>query len=523
MERICMSKIRDVLRLTYEQGFSIRVVAQSCRISRPSVTKYLEQAKRSGIEWSKDKELSDNDLVQKLRNGNIHVPVPPVKALPDWSYIHAEMKRPHVTLSLLWQEYKEANPEGYQQSQFGELNRQFRRTLSVSMRQDHRAGEKIFVDYTDGATIINRATGEEIVTQLFVSVWGASNYTYVEASLTQNKRDWIMSHVRAFEYFGCVSKMVILDNLKSGVTKACRYEPELNASYLDMSRHYGFCAIATRPYRPKDKAKVEACVLVAQRWILARLRDRRFYGLEELNAAIRELLENFNNRTQQKLKKSRRELFESLDKGVAAALTVARYEYADWNKARVNIDYHVDVGHHYYSVPYQLIHQEVDIRITDKIVEIFYNGVRQASHVRSPEQNRSTTIHEHMPESHRKHMEWNPSRILNWAEKVGPCTKEFLSKILESRKYPELGYRSCLGILRLSKQYSTERLENACRRGLYYRTLRYQNIKSILENGLDKQQDLFDGTKAETAISPVHENIRGVGYYGGNDDKQPLN
>jgi transposase len=519
MGRIRMSKIRDVLRLRHEQGLSIRKVAQSCNISRPTVTEYLEQAERNGIEWFRDKELSESDLEKKLWGAMM----PGLgKAMPDWRYVHEEMKKAHVTMSLLWQEYKEANPAGYQQSQFGELYRQFRRTLNVSMRQEHRAGEKLFVDYTDGIKVIDRSTGEEILTQLFVSVWGASNCTYAEASLTQNKRDWIMSHVRALEYYGCVPKMIILDNLKSGVTKACRYEPELNASYLDLARHYGFCAIAARPYRPKDKAKVEAGVLVAQRWILASLRNRRFYSLSELNAAIRELLEKLNNRMMQKLKKSRKELFESLDRPAASALMVARYEYAEWKKARVNIDYHVEVDHHYYSVPYQLVRQEIEVRVTDTVVEMFYKGVRQASHVRSPERNRSTTNGEHMPESHRKHMEWNPSRILSWAEKVGPCTKEFLRNILEGRKYPELGYRSCLGILRLSKHYAPERLENACKRGLYYRTHTFHNIKSILENGMDKQQDLIDRTQTKAVVSPVHENIRGLDYYGGSDDKERI-
>jgi transposase len=519
MERIRMSKIRDVLRFTYEQKLSQRDVAKSCSISRPSVSEYLERAASVGIDWSRDKELSDCELEKKLWGGKAPGEG---KALPDWSYIHGEMKKPNVTLSLLWQEYKEEHKEnGYQQSQFGEFYRQFKRTLKVSMRQDHRAGEKVFVDYTDGLKIIDRSTGEEISTELFVSVWGASNYTYAEASLTQNKRDWIMSHVRALEFFGCVPKMVILDNLKSGVTKACRYEPELNASYLDLSRHYGFCAIAARPYHPKDKAKVEAGVLVAQRWILASLRNRRFYSLVELNAAIRELLEKLNNRKMQKLKRSRREMFESLERPAACALVAERYEYAEWKKVRVNIDYHVEVEHHYYSVPYQLVHQDMEARVTDTIVEVFYKGERQASHVRSPLANESTTLSPHMPEAHRRHMEWNPTRILSWAEKVGPCTKEFLRNILESRKYPELGYRSCLGILRLSKHYSPERLENACKRGLYYRTHTYRNIKAILENGMDKQQDLIDRPIREV-ISPVHENIRGFTYYHGSDDKERI-
>jgi len=379
------------------------------------------------------------------------------------------------------------------------------------MRQDHRAGEKLFVDYCDGHAITDSKTGEKILTELFVSVWGASNYTYAEASFRQTKEAWLMAHVRSFEYSGCVPRVVVPDNLKSGVTKACRYEPEINRTYLDLAQHYGTTIIPARPYKARDKAKVEAGVLLAQRWILACLRNRTFYNVGELNDAIRELLEKLNTRQMQKLHRSRKELFETLEKPAALPLVAQRYEYADWHKARVNIDYHIEVACHYYSVPYQLIHEQVDVRVTAHTVEVFHKNKRIASHVRSYIKWEPTTKPEHMPEAHRKHLEWTPGRIIEWAGKTGECTKEVVTTILERKKYPELAYRSCLGIFRLERYYPKERIENAARRALKFRTCTYRNMKAILDNDMDTQTDVFSAPS--NLISPVHENIRGREYY----------
>jgi transposase len=521
MGRISMRKIREALRLKYEQGLSDRMAAKSCNICRRTVAEYWQQAQLAGINWAQDKELSDTDLLNKLY---------PKKSIgsdescmvgrePDWSHIHAELRRPHVTLELLWREYKETNPSGYQRSWFCELYRSWRRKLNVSMRQDHRAGEKLFVDYCDGITIIDRVTGEETLTQLFVSVWGASNYTYAEASMTQAIRDWLMSHVRAFEYYKRVPRAVVIDNLKSGVTRACRYEPEINASYRELAEHYGCCVLPARVRHPKDKAKVEAGVLIAQRWILACLRNQKFYSLAELNSAIGVLLEKLNSRQMQKLKMSRQELYEQLDKPAALELVERRYEYTQWKKARVNIDYHVELDRHYYSVPYQLAQLQVDVRATDHTVEIFYNDQRQASHERSFDKHRHSTKAEHMPESHRAYMTWNPDRIRAWAEKTGPYTHEVIRINLESRRFPEQAYRTCLGILRLSGHYPNGRLENACKRALQYRIYSFTRINAILDTGLDKQADLFDNA-ATPHVSPMHENVRGIEYY--DDSKQRL-
>jgi transposase len=506
--RIGMDKLREILRLKYECGMSDRQVSGSCGVSRRTVSIYWKQAQEAGIDWARDKGLNDTEIEERIlkrrHSGG-------KKAGPDWPYMYKELKRPHVTLQLLWQEYKEENPEGCQYSWFNEQFALWRKKLNISMRQDHRAGEKMFVDYCAGLHVTNPVTGEKKLTQLFVGVWGASNYTYAEASFSQEKEAWLMAHVRAFEYYGCVPLVLVPDNLKSGVSRACRYEPGINRTYLEMARHYGTTVIPARPYKAKDKAKVEAGVLVAQRWILACLRNRVFYSLTEMNEAITGLLERLNSRQMQKVRRSRKELFETLDKPAALPMPRQRYEYAEWQNARVNIDYHVEVDRHYYSVPYPLIHEQVDIRMTEHTVEVFYKGARQTSHVRSMIRYGHTTRPEHMPEAHRKHLEWTPGRILQWAGTTGECTKELVKTIMESRKHPQQAYRSCLGIFRLEKCYPKERIENAARRALKYRTCSYQSMKSILATGLDKQTDLFPGPM--NPVSPMHENIRGQDYY----------
>jgi transposase len=511
-ERISMRKTKEILRLKYEKMLSNRQISISTGVSRDTVARYFERATTAGIDWEKDRECSEEELEEKLffqkelksyqKRARLHE--------PDWQYVHDELKRPNVTLALLWEEYRGKDTNGYQYSYFSELYLIWKKKQRLSMRQAHKAGEKVFVDYGDGLRIVDRSTGEEVDVDLFVAVWGASNYTYAEASMTQTKRDWVMSHVRAFEYFGCTPQIVVPDNLKSGVTRACRYEPEVNRSYLDVAQHYGCVVVPARPYRPKDKAKAEVGVLIAKRWIVASLRNRTFFSLEELNAAIRELLEKLNNRLMKKQQKSRREVFEELDRPAAQVLPESRYEYSEWKKCRVSIDYHVEIDVHYYSVPYQLLSEEVDARFTDQYVEIFYKGKRQASHVRSFEKHHHTTIKAHMPVSHQRHSEWNPSRILSWAEKIGPNTGMMVKAILESRKHPEIGYRSCLGILQLSKRYSAERMENACKRAIAYRNYSFKSIRLILDNGLDKQAD---GIAESCKPGPMHENVRGSLYY----------
>jgi transposase len=518
MEKIGMNKLREILRLKYELGLSNRQIGVSCRTTHRTIAKYCGLAKQNGLDWDKDKGLDDTELEKKVLGAVIKEAkkVCYDKVMPDWVHIHEELKRPHVTLQLLWEEYKvQHNGAGYEQSFFYELYRKWRKKLNVCMRQVHKAGEKLFVDYCDGEGIklLDRNTGAETKTQIYVGVWGASNYTYAEASYTQEKEDWLMSHVRAFEYFDCVPYIVVPDNLKSGVNDACYYEPEINRSYTDLAEHYGFTVIPARKAHPKDKAKVEKGVNVAQRWILACLRNRVFYSLAELNAAIRELLEKLNNRKMQKIGKTRKELFEELDKPAAQPLTAKRYEYAVRKVCRVNIDYHIEIESHYYSVPYQLVHEQVEARITENVIEIFYKHRRVVSHERSYVKWLPSTKLEHMPPEHQKYIDQTPSKLIAWAGQIGQNTVEVIKKILESRKYIQQSYRSCMGIKRLEGHYSKERIENACRRAVRYQVFSYRSIKAILVGGLDKQADLFwDKTES---VGPKHENIRGEGYYAG--------
>lgn len=509
MIRISMIKLREILRLRYENGLSVRAIGFSCNIGRQTVANYVTLSKISGINWEVDKNLNDTELEAKLYKNKVNIGGD--RAIPDYEYINTELKRPGVTLQLLWCEYKQQDPNGYQYEMFCLLYRIWKKRQNVCMRQNHKAGEKLFIDYAgDKIQIINPATGEGIPTELFVAVWGASNYTYAEATHSQQLEDWIMSHVRAFEYFGCVPKVCVPDNLRSGVSKACRYEPDINLTYLDLAEYYGTVVIPARPYKSRDKAKVEVGVLIAERWILAVLRNKKFYSLGELNRGISGLLEKINNKEMIKLKKSRKELFETFDKPNALQLPEKSYEYAQWKKCRVNIDYHIEIDGHYYSVPYQLNKEQVDVRCTSKIVEIFFNKKRIASHIRDFNKGRHTTIPEHMPLSHRKYLEWTPSRIIEWAAKTGKNIAELVKNVLESREYPEQGYRSCLGILRLQKYYPVDRVEKACSRAIKYKLYSYKSVRNILELKLDQQFE----TESENKTVPVlHENIRGGRYY----------
>ncbi len=508
--RISMRKIREVLRLKFEHGLSDRKIAQSCRISRRSVAEYIRRAKAAGISWDRAKDMDDVTLEKLLCPGGSGAKQEG-RPVPDWSYVHSELKRRGVTLSLLWQEYKEANPDGYQYSWFC---REYGRWLSkadVVMRQSHRGGEKLFVDYA-GQTVpvIDGNTGEVREAQIFVAVMGASNYTYVEATWSQSLVDWIGSHVRAFSFFGGVPEVIVPDNLRSGVTKANFYDPEINPTYEEMAGHYGTVVLPTRVRRPRDKAKVEAGVRIVEQWILARLRNHTFFSLDELNRKIKELLDYLNKRPFQKLPGSRKSMFESLDAPLLKSLPRVPYEFAEWKKVKVSIDYHVEVGGHYYSVPYRLYRKRVEVRYTAKTVEIFYKNKRVASHVRSHQKGRHTTVKEHMPASHKRYSEWSPERFLKWAEKIGPHLRELTEIILTSRPYPEQAYRTLLGIFRLGEIYSNERLEAAAKRAIYIGAKSYKSIESILKNNLD-QRPLPGASEPDPTI--IHANIRGPEYY----------
>jgi transposase len=512
-----MRKIKEVLRLRLECHLSEREIARSCQISRTTVTDYLRRAALAGLNWTEAAALDEARILERL------FPVAPPVAraevkvwpAPDFQYIYDQLRtyrKYNLTLTQLWTEYKEAHPDGYQYSQFCEHYRRWRGKLDYVMRQEHRAGEKLFLDYCDGLSFVNPFTGELSLTQLFVAVWGASNYTYAEATLSQTLPDWVRSHVHAFEYFQRVPHVLVPDNLKSGVDKACKYEPELNPTYTDLAEHYGCAVIPARPYRPRDKAKVETGVLIAQRWILAVLRHRTFYSLGEINAAIRQCLERLNTRPLRKAQKSRRELFTSLDYPSALPLPPTPYEYAEWLKARVNLDYHIQVDSHYYSVPYQLLHERLDIRQTAATIEAFHRGQRIAAHVRSYIQGGYTTLKEHMPSQHRAYAEWSPARFIQWAGKIGEATALLVQQVLGGRAYQEQAFRACLGIIQLSRSYTPERVEAAARRALKYRTCSYRSMKAILSGGLDQRLDQDEPSAGQLSL-PLHQNIRGPEYY----------
>lgn len=506
-----MRKIKEALRLRYECQLPYREIGLSCNASFSTIQDYQRRAEVAGLtNWDKVQPLSDQELEALL------YPAPPpvhTRPQPDFATIQQELrehKRVNLTLEQLWQEYKQSHPTGYQYSQFCQLFREWCRKQNVCMRQTHKAGEKVFVDYCDGLFLTDPVTGIQTPTDLFVGAWGASSYTYAEAVLSQELPSWIESHKRMLAYFGCVPHVVTGDNLKSAVTKACRYEPDLNATYADFAEHYGIALIPARPRKPRDKATVEAGCRVAQMWILAVLRHRTFHSLVELNSAIQELLEKLNTRLMKKIKKSRREMFESLDKPNAKPLPATPYEYAEWSHATVNIDYHITVREHYYSVPYRYVHERVDVRLTMNTVEVFRKGTRLAAHPRSFVKHKHTTLKEHMPAAHQKYVEWNPERIKAWAKKTGPETVRFVEALMNSKAHPEQAYRACLGVFRLSQSYTPERVEKAAARALRYNMCSYKSIQIILQRSLDQQPDL---SPSPSSSLPSHENIRGEEYY----------
>lgn len=508
-KRLSMRKIREVLRLKFELGLNNRQIAASCKVSHVTVGKYLSRFSKTGLSWPLPPEMDDGEVMVHLF-GDDRSSAKPTRPMPDLAVVHRELRRKSVTLQLLWQEYREVHDDGYGYTQFCEYYHRFKNMLHPSLRQEYRAGERMFVDYA-GQTIPihDRHTGEIIPAQVFVAVLGASNYTFAEATLSQQLEDWIGSHVRAFEFFGGTTQLVVPDNLKSGVSRACLYDPDLNPTYQDLASHYGTAVLPARSRKPRDKAKVESAVLIAERWIIAALRHQKFFSLAEVNAAIVKLLEKLNNRRFNKLPGTRREWFRDIEEPALRPLPPAPYELAYWLKAGVNIDYHVQVKGHYYSVPYRLIKERVEIRLTASTVELIYRGRRVAAHPRSFIVGGFTTIPEHRPKSHQRHLEWTPSRIISWAGTVGPHCAAVVKWIIESKPHPEQGYRSCLGLLRLTKSYGDERVESACRRALRYQTCSYRSIKSILAAKLDMQPLRED----EPTVVIEHENVRGPRYY----------
>ena len=507
-----MRRVREILRLKYECGATERAIARSIGIARSTVALTVERAAASKLSWPLPATLTDRVLEAMLYASAGALQGLRRKAEPDWTHVHRELRRPGVTLMLLWEEYRASEPGGYSYSRWCELYRAWEGRLSPTMRQSHPAGERMFVDYA-GQTVelIDGRSGEIRQAQIFVAVMGASSYTYAEASWTQSLPDWIGSHVRALAFMGGVAAQLVPDNPKVGVDRANWYEPGLNRTYLELATHYRTAILPTRPRKPRDKAKVEVGVLVVERWILARLRNRRFFSLAELNQAIAELVADLNTRPMRRLGVSRRDLFLELDSPALKPLPDEPFEYAEWRVRRVGLDYHVDIDGHYYSVPHRLIREQLDARITAHTVELFRKGERVAVHLRGTGRGRHTTVPEHMPSSHRRYAEWTIERILRDAAAIGPSAAKLAALILETRPHPEQGYRACLGILRLARQYGVDRLEAACDRGLDIGARSYGSIQSILKHGLDRRPPPQPAAQGQLLLD--HPNIRGPRYY----------
>lgn len=508
--RAAMRKIREALRLCLAEGLSPRQAGIATGLPRSTVRRYVVRAVEVGLGWPLPPELDDRALEERLY-GRAAPPPADQRTVPDWAVVHRELRRKGVTLQLLWTEYRAGCPDGFGYTWFTERYRAYAGRLDLVLRGDHRAGEKAFIDFA-GQTIpiTDPHTGEIWGAQLFVAVLGASNHTYAEALESQELPHWLGAHVRAFESWGGAPAILVPDNLRAGVTKAHRYEPVINPSYAELAAHYGTAVIPARPYKPRDKAKVEAGVLVAERWILAALRNRTFFSLAEANRAIAERVAWLNDRPFKKLEGSRSSLFAELDRPALRPLPATPYEYAVWKAAKVSIDYHVELDRHYYSVPYSLTGERVDIRASARTVEVYARGRRVASHPRSGAIGRHTTTPAHMPESHRRHLEWTPGRLVAWGEQTGPATGALMAAVLASRPHPEQGFRSCLGILRLGRRHGEARLEAACARALAVGALSYRSVDSILRSGLERAPM---PEPPPVRATRTHANVRGPAAY----------
>lgn len=511
---ISMRQIKEILRLKHQHQLSVREIARSCGLPPSTVNDYLLRAQAADLSWPLPEGVDDRQIQERLLHppqapSEASPPPEPPRPLPAWPEVHQELGRRSVTLRLLWQEYRERFPNGYGYTQFCEYYHRWSETLEPVMRHHHPPGEKMFVDWAGQTVPIQEADGVVSQASVFVAVLGASNKTFAQAFASQKLPAWIEAHCAAYAFFGGVARVTVPDNPKTGVTTACRYEPLLHRTYQEMGEHYGTVIIPARPRRPRDKPKAEGHVLIAERQILAALRDHTFFSVAGLNEAIRPLLAKLNAQPFQKLEGSRDSWFETHEKPKLQPLPATPFELATWSHASVNIDYHVVVDKHYYSVPYQLIHQTLDVRLTQSTVELFQHGKRVAAHARSSQPGLFTTLHEHRPKAHQKHLEWTPGRIVEWAQKTGPSCAELVRQILESKPHPEQGYRACLGIIRLGKAAGPDRLEAACRRALHFGTCSYRSVDSILQHRLDQQP-----LEPELPLnSPDHVNVRGRAYY----------
>jgi transposase len=509
-ERLSMRRIRQVLQLHFGARVSSRAIAREVGVGRTSVLEYLARASAAGLGWPLPPDLTDEALEQRLFPASSTKLGARRHPEPDWALLVREMKRPGVSLLILWEEYDAVHPQGYGYSRFCELYRAFERRLSPTMRQTHVAGHKAFVDYSGKKVpIVDPLTGEVRMAEIFVGVLGASNLTYAEASWTQTLPDWIGAHVRMFRFFGAAPRLLVPDNLKSGVNKPSFYDPELNRSYAAMAAHYNVGVLPARPRKPRDKAAVEAGVRFAQSYILGRLRHVTFFSLAACNAEIDAAVERMNGREMRRLGVSRRQLFEAVERPLMQPLPEQDYEYAEWRLARVGIDYHVEIQGFFYSVPHALIREQVDTRATARTIEVFHRGKRVAAHARRYGGPRHGTQPEHMPSAHRRYGEWTPERLQHQARTIGPNTEGLIIAVLARRPHPEQGFRTCLGVLRLFRGIDPARAEAVSLRAVEIGALTYASVASILKHRLDRaaSPQAADGTPL------LHDNIRGPRYY----------
>ncbi len=514
-KRLTMRKIKNILRLHHEVGLAHRKIAQSLNIGYGTVVDYLNRAEQAGLTWPIDNDVDERDLARLL------FPSQPADgqrrfAEPDFPTIAQELKRKGVTRLLLWLEYREQYPnDGYCYAQFCHRYKQWCARRKLSMRQTHRAGEKLFVDYC-GPTlpIINPDTGELREAQIFVAVLGASNYTFACAHFSQKQQDWLDAHVQALSFFGGVPELIVPDQLKSAVSKSHRYEPAITDAYQQFAEHYATAIIPARPYKPKDKSKAEVAVQIVERWIMARLRDQTFFTLAALNQAIRALLDDLNNRPFKKLPGTRRSQFEQLDQPLLRPLPKQAYQYTEIKQAKVHIDYHIEYDKHYYSVPHHLVKQRVELQASNTTIVIYHQGQRIACHVRSLSQGGHSTFTEHMPQNHRHVHQWSPERFLSWAGDIGPQTRQVVSHLLQEKRHHEQSYRRILALLSNAKKYGRERLNQACDRALLINSPTRSSVESILKKGLDQVPlEKHCPTVQQELSLDHHENIRGEDYY----------
>jgi transposase len=508
-KRITMRKIREVLRLHFAAQLSVRKISASTKISVGGIQKLLTKAKALSLSWPLPDELDDTQLANQF------YPRADVRQserfeVPDWPAVRKELSRKGVTKNLLWEEYTQQYPNRcYSYSQYCDRYLRWLKKQKRSMRQHHKAGEKFFIDYA-GQTmpIVCNETGEVKFAQIFVAVMGASNYTFAEATWSQSLPDWIGSHVRAFEFIGGVSDMLIPDNLRSGVSRACRYDPDVNPSYQQFAAHYGTVIVPARPRKPQDKAKAEVGVLIIERWILARLRKQTFFSLAELNHCIKALLLDVNNKPFKQLEGTRQSWFDTIDRPALAPLPKHAYQYTDIKVVKVNIDYHVQYDKHFYSVPHHLVGEKLEIHAKDKLIEMYFKHKRIISYARKYHPGMTTTP-EHMPIQHEKHHKWTPGRLMNWAKDIGDEVLLWVKVLLETKQHQEQAYRVCLGLLSLSRSYPNNRLNSACAIANKHSLYRLKNVKEILLSNQDKLQSEGEDKKQMSLLPQSHENIRG--------------